>query len=123
MTSRQEGLGIVVAEAQASGLPVIVMRCGGSDELVDEREETRDGWLVEQGDEIGLSRRLLMLTESPQLRARVGAMARRKAQREHAHEVFAATLARVYRRTFPEAMDVLAIIWGCRRHRAPPVTR
>ena len=107
MTSRQEGLGIVVAEAQASGLPVIVMRCGGSDELVDEREETRDGWLVEQGDEIGLSRRLLMLTENPQLRARVGAMARRKAQREHAHEVFAATLARVYRRTFPEAMAQL----------------
>ena len=36
MASRQEGLGIVVAEAQASGLPVVVMRCGGSDELVDE---------------------------------------------------------------------------------------
>jgi len=104
MASRQEGLGIVVAEAQASGLPVVVMRCGGSDELVDEREETRDGWLVDQGDELGLSRRLLMLTANPQLRARVGATAHRKAQREHAHEVFAATLARAYRRTFPEAM-------------------
>src|SRR6185295_6179106 len=27
--SRQEGLGIAVMEAQASGLPAIVLRCGG----------------------------------------------------------------------------------------------
>jgi D-inositol-3-phosphate glycosyltransferase len=104
MTSRQEGLGIVVAEAQASGLPVVVMRCGGSDELVDENEATRDGWLVAQGDEAELSRLLLMVCDNPELRATVGAAARRKAEREHAHEVFAATLARAYRRTFPEAM-------------------
>lgn len=104
MASRQEGLGIVVAEAQASGLPVVVMRCGGSDELVDEREDTRDGWLVAQGDEANLSRQMMLIASDRQLRARVGSASRRKAEREHAHEVFVATLARAYRRTFPQAM-------------------
>jgi glycosyltransferase involved in cell wall biosynthesis len=94
----------VVAEAQASGLPVVVMRCGGSDELVEEKEEVRDGWLIAQGDEADLSRHMMLVAGDAQLRARVGAAARRKAEREHAHEVFAETLARAYRRTFPEAM-------------------
>jgi glycosyltransferase involved in cell wall biosynthesis len=107
MASRQEGLGIVVAEAQASGLPAVVMRCGGSDELVDEHEHRRDGWLVKQGDEAELSRLMLLLSGNAPLRAKIGAVARRKAEREHAHEVFAATLARAYSRTFPEAMSRL----------------
>jgi glycosyltransferase involved in cell wall biosynthesis len=107
MASRQEGLGIVVAEAQASGLPVVVMRCGGSDELVDEREDARDGWLVAQGDEVELSRLMLALAANAPLRARVGAAARRKAQQEHAHDVFASRLSDAYRRAFPAAMDHL----------------
>lgn len=107
MASRQEGLGIVVAEAQASGLPVVVMRCGGSDELVEEREDARDGWLVAQGDEAELTRRMLLISGDAHLRAKIGAAARRKAEREHAHEVFAETLAGAYRRTFPEAMALL----------------
>ena len=107
MASRQEGLGIVVAEAQASGLPVVIMRCGGSDELVDEREQSRDGWLVAQGDEAELSRLMLLVSADARLRARVGMAARRKAEREHSHETFAATLGAAYRRTFPEAMGRL----------------
>jgi glycosyltransferase involved in cell wall biosynthesis len=107
MASRQEGLGIVVAEAQASGLPVVVMRCGGSDELVDESEESRDGWLVGQGDEAGLSQNMLTVAGDQLLRARLGAAARRKAEREHSHEAFVQRLSAAYQQTFPEAMNRL----------------
>jgi glycosyltransferase involved in cell wall biosynthesis len=107
MSSRQEGLGIVVAEAQASGLPVVVMRCGGSDELVDERDDTRDGWLVAQGDEGELSRLMILISGNLPLRTKVARAARLKAEREHSHEIFTSRLASAYRRTFPRAMDLL----------------
>jgi glycosyltransferase involved in cell wall biosynthesis len=108
MTSRQEGLGIVVMEAQASGIPVVVMSCGGSDELIaDGREGERDGWLVAQGDEEGFSRVLDELASASELRARVGAAGRRKAEREFSFGRFTDDLRQAYRAAFPEAAGAL----------------
>ena len=105
MTSRQEGLGIAVMEAQASGLPVVVMRCGGSDELVEANDELhRDGWLVDQGDEQGVTQALRELASDANLRARLGASARRRAEREYSFELFTSRLRDVYRHAFPEAV-------------------
>ena len=105
MTSRQEGLGIAVMEAQASGLPVVVMRCGGSDELVEAHDELhRDGWLVEQGDEEGVTQALRELASDANLRARLGASARRRAEREYSFELFTSRLRDVYGHAFPEAV-------------------
>jgi glycosyltransferase involved in cell wall biosynthesis len=108
MTARQEGLRIVVMEAQASGLPVIAMRGGGGDELVDERGATRDGWLVDQGDEAGMARVLLDVLPDARLRAAAGAAARAKAEREHSHDVFTRRLTAAYQEVFPQALAELA---------------
>lgn len=105
MTSRQEGLGIVVIEAQASARPVVIMRCGGSDELVTDGE---DGRLVDQGDEEGFARVLAEALAAPAWLAGAGAAARAKVMRELTHEVFAARLRDVYRRVFPAAAGELA---------------
>jgi glycosyltransferase involved in cell wall biosynthesis len=101
LTSRQEGLGIVVMEAQSSGVPVVVMRCGGSDELISSAD--RDGWLVDQGDEEAFARVLRELAGNAELRATVGANARRKAEREFSFDAFTARLRDAYREVFPEA--------------------
>lgn len=100
-TSRQEGLGIAVMEAQASGLPAIVMRCGGSDELVAADGADRDGWLVDQGALSDFTRALRAVAGDPGLRARLGAAARRRALRDYTFDLFTARLRDVYRRVFP----------------------
>lgn len=107
MTSRQEGLGIVVIEAQASGCPVIIMRCGGSDELVATGPDG-DGWLVDQGDEAGFSQTLLEVLAQPAALARAGAAARRKVAATLSMDVFAGRLESVYRRVFRPFADKLA---------------
>jgi glycosyltransferase involved in cell wall biosynthesis len=106
MTSRQEGLGIVVMEAQSSGIPVVVMSCGGSDELIDDGD--RDGWLLPQGDEAALSRVLDELAGAPELRARVGAAGRRKAEREFSFDRFTDQIRGAYHDVFPEAAAQLS---------------
>jgi glycosyltransferase involved in cell wall biosynthesis len=105
LTSRQEGLGIVVMEAQASGVPVVVMRCGGSDELISTAD--RDGWLIDQGDEGAFADALRALAGNAELRATVGANARRKAEREFGFDVFTARLRDAYRDVFPDVASLL----------------
>ncbi len=100
MTSRQEGLGIVVIEAQAAGRPVIIMHCGGSDELV---ADGQDGRLVDQGDEASFARVLGEALASPAWLKSAGAAARQKVLAASTYEVFTETVRAVYRRVFPAA--------------------
>jgi glycosyltransferase involved in cell wall biosynthesis len=97
MTSRQEGLGIVVLEAQASGLPCLIMRCGGSDELI---EDGQTGWLVDQGDELQFVRALDALLTNASRRREVGRAARSAIERLYSFEVFDRTLASAYEEAF-----------------------
>jgi glycosyltransferase involved in cell wall biosynthesis len=99
LTSRQEGLGIVVMEAQSSGIPVLVMRCGGSDELISAGRE--DGWLVDQGDEDGFLQALRAIVSSAELRTKMGTNGRRKAEREFSFDLFTTRLREAYRDVFP----------------------
>jgi glycosyltransferase involved in cell wall biosynthesis len=97
MTSRQEGLGIVVLEAQASGLCCVLMSCGGSDELVD---DGRSGWLVPQGDEEAFAHRLDHVLASRPHRLELGAAARNAVKSLASQSAFDAALTAVYRDVF-----------------------
>jgi len=66
MPSRSETFGLVAAEAQACGLPVVVSRIGGLPFVVD---DGKSGILVEVGDEPGFAAALDRLLGDPHLHA------------------------------------------------------
>src|SRR3954468_15403229 len=74
LPTRADCFSLASLEAMATGLPVITTRIGGIPEIVD---DGRSGFLVDPGDEQGLVRALRDLVESPELRARMGALGRR----------------------------------------------
>jgi glycosyltransferase involved in cell wall biosynthesis len=75
--SRYEGWPIAVAEAMASGLPVVAYDVAGMRELVRDGE---DGILAEIGDIDGLVRALGLLWRDPARREGMGSAARRRAR-------------------------------------------
>ncbi len=72
-TGRVEGLGMVVLEAAASGVPVVASRIGGIPEGVIDGET---GFLVPARDAEALCARMGELLDEPALRHRLGAAAR-----------------------------------------------
>ena len=73
LPSDEEGLGIVLLEAMASGTPVVSTRCGGPETIIVD-EDT--GFLTPVGDAQALAARMQQLLESPQLRCNMGARGR-----------------------------------------------
>lgn len=72
-----EAFGWTIAEAMASGCPVVASRTGGIPELIEDGES---GLLVEPGDPGALAAALNRLLASPELRHRLAAGARRRAE-------------------------------------------
>jgi glycosyltransferase involved in cell wall biosynthesis len=70
LTSRQEGLGIVVFEALASGTPVVATRCGGPDRWL---AESGGGYVV---DEAGVGPAVERVLGDATLRQELGAAGR-----------------------------------------------
>jgi glycosyltransferase involved in cell wall biosynthesis len=79
LASKTEGMGTSVLDAQALGLPVAACRAGGIPEIVADHET---GLLVPPGDPAALAAALLELAHDPDLRAKLGAQAKRSVQ-EH----------------------------------------
>jgi len=77
LPSHLEGQPIGILEAMASGLPVVATRVGG---IPDQVRDGVDGLLVDRGDVTGLAAALERLIVSPELRARLGASARARAE-------------------------------------------
>lgn len=71
--SLHEGLGIVVLEAMASGLPPIITDAGGTVDMVVDQE---DGLVVPAKAPVPLAAALRRLAEEPDLRRRLAARAR-----------------------------------------------
>ena len=77
LPSDEEGLGIVILEAMASGIAVISTASGGPDAAVD---DGTTGFLTPVGDEKALTRAMLCLLDDPDLAQRFGRAGRRKAE-------------------------------------------
>lgn len=78
LSSRFEGLPMVLIEAMACGLPVVAFacHCGPRDVISD----GADGWLVDDGDIVGLSEKMGALIADKEIRQKMGRMARSKAE-------------------------------------------
>ena len=90
---RPEPFGRVIAEAMASGVPVIAADAGGPREIVDEGVT---GWRVPSGDVLALSERMISALEADTSRMR--AAARRAAEERFSADRFAREVAEVLRR-------------------------
>ncbi len=75
--SLTETYGNVVAEAMASGLPVVAYRDAAARELIDHAVH---GWLAEPGDEAGFVAGALTLAAAAGLRAELGVAARQRVE-------------------------------------------
>jgi glycosyltransferase involved in cell wall biosynthesis len=76
LPASREPYGTVWGEAMAFGLPVVGWRAGNLPHLA---EDGREGLLVERGDTVALSRALMRLALDGDMRARLGAAAKRRA--------------------------------------------
>lgn len=74
LSSNEEGLGIVILEAMASGLAVVSTACGGPATAISEGET---GFLTPVGDVAALAAAMETLLMNPALRARMGLAGRR----------------------------------------------
>jgi len=72
-TGREEGLGMVLLEAAATGVPIIGSRVGGIPECM---VDGKSGFLVPERDEGALARRMAELLEDPDRRHSMGAAGR-----------------------------------------------
>jgi phosphatidylinositol alpha-1,6-mannosyltransferase len=81
-----EGFGIVYLEAQATGLPCIAGRCGGSAEAVVQGET---GAILDEPTPQTVASAIEVLSNDPALCARLGAAGRVRMEREFAPEVAA----------------------------------
>ena len=73
LTSRYEGLPMVLLEAQAYGLPIVAFACPcGPRDIITDGD---DGYLIPDGDEHLFVERLGQLMQSEELRSRMGAQA------------------------------------------------
>jgi glycosyltransferase involved in cell wall biosynthesis len=80
LPSLQEGFGIVVAEALASGVPVLVTPCGGPEELV---RDSHGGEVLSGFDANDLSERALALLGQPERLRKMRRLGRGYVEREH----------------------------------------
>ena len=72
----EEGFGVSITEAAATGLPVIATRCGGiSDQVID----GTTGYLVEQRDFHAMAKFMLKLAAEPALKKEMGLAGRENA--------------------------------------------
>lgn len=79
LTSRYEGLSLILVEASSLGVPPISYDCPkGPAEII---EDGTNGYLVRQGDVEEMARKICMLIESEELRREMGAQAKINSER------------------------------------------
>ena len=89
----EEQYGMVLVEAMASGLPIVVYRSGAIPEVLGS-----SGILVNEGDVNGLTKAILTLLDNKDLRIKLGKIGRRRAEKEFDSEKIAKKLGEIYRK-------------------------
>lgn len=86
MTSRWEGLPMILLEAKACGLPIVSFDCpeGPADVIRD----CEDGFLIECGDINVLSEKIILLGKNLELRKQFGQMAKLSSNKYTASSIF-----------------------------------
>ena len=84
LPSDEEGLGIVILEAMACGVPVVATRCGGPEGVIT---NGTDGFLVPRDDAASMAVQLNRLLDSPELNEAMGRRARATVEARYAEEV------------------------------------
>jgi glycosyltransferase involved in cell wall biosynthesis len=94
LSSRTEGLPMVLLEAMSAGLPIVATRVGGVPDAVSGEA----GLLVDAARPDQLAQAMLRLLEDRRLRERLGERAMQRARREYSIEAMAARYLDVYDR-------------------------
>jgi glycosyltransferase involved in cell wall biosynthesis len=98
--SRAEGMGLVILEAMASGLPVVASHVGGIPEIVDYNDV---GFTFPSGSSATLAERLLSLYNDARLRREIGERARGVAVEKYSWKQIMSSLHDVYVKVLREA--------------------
>lgn len=88
-----EGSGRVVMEAMAAGTPVVAVRSGGVQELV---QDGKTGYLVQPNEPTALAEATQRLLDNHDLRSEMGKRAKVYAKEHFSHENTAATIQNLY---------------------------
>ncbi|HEX8974723.1 MAG TPA: glycosyltransferase family 4 protein [Patescibacteria group bacterium] len=78
LPSFNEGMSNTMLEAVASGLPILATDTGGTRELV---EEGKNGFILKMGDYNDIAEKLEKLIQDPDLRNKMGAESRKRAEK------------------------------------------
>lgn len=92
-SSDEEGLGLAILEAMASGIPVVSTRSGGPDEVIADNET---GYLVPLGDEAALADRMLKLIQDRKHARRMGERGRDVAVQRYSLAAAGNAFLRIY---------------------------
>ncbi len=98
LNSQQEPFGLVLVEAMACGTPVLATRVGGIPEIVKDGE---NGWLIEKGDTVGLSKKLLELSRDRSLLEKIAQAAHHETCPQFSLERFQFRVHNLYAELFP----------------------
>lgn len=99
LPSRYDAFGLVLAEAMATGTPVIATRVGGIPYIV---EDGKTGFLVEPGDVDALAEKMLLLLQDRDLRQQMGQRGKLAAMRRFHPDVVARKTMEVYEKVIAD---------------------
>ncbi len=99
MPSRQEGLGLSIMEAQATGVPVIASRVGGIPSLV---EDGKTGFLVEPENPAALAQTIIMALRDRHRLTQISRIGREFARENYSWDRMVEKTLTLYKSVIPE---------------------